>query len=69
MGLKRRGREMNKKLLITCGYAVSALAGTVGIITAAGATSPNTIARASSVAGILALFGVTSFVFALISKD
>jgi hypothetical protein len=60
---------MNKKLLITCGYAVSALAGLIGIITAAGATSPNTMTRAGSVAGILAVFGVTSFVFALIAKD
>jgi hypothetical protein len=60
---------MNRKLLIACGYGVSALAGLIGIITAAGASSPNTITRAGSVAGILAVFGITSFVFALISRD
>lgn len=60
---------MNKKLLVTLGYAATALAVLVGIGTAIGADSTNTIARASTTAGLLGLLGVGSFMFALVSKE
>ena len=60
---------MNKKLLITIGYSVSVLATVIGIITAMGATSPDTITRATTVAIILGVFGIASFLFVLVSKE
>lgn len=60
---------MNKKMLVTVGFSVTALAALIALVTAIGAESPNTIARASSSVGILGLLGVGSFMFAWISKD
>lgn len=60
---------MSRKILVTLGYATTALAVLVGVGTAIGADSANTIARASTVSGLLGLFGVGTFMFALISKE
>lgn len=60
---------MSRKTLVFLGYTATALAVTVGIGTAIGAESANTIARASTVSGLLGLLGVGTFMFALISKE
>lgn len=60
---------MSRKTLVFLGYTATVLAVTVGIGTAIGAESANTIARASTVSGLLGLLGVGTFMFALISKE
>lgn len=60
---------MSRKTLVLFGYAATTLAVLVGVGTAIGAESANTIARASTVSGLLGLFGVGTFMFALISKE
>jgi hypothetical protein len=60
---------MNKKQIITAGYLSSALATLIGVSTAIGASSPHTIARATTVACIFGVFGICSFMFSLVAKD
>jgi len=60
---------MNKKLLINSGYAATASATLIALLTTIAASSPNTTTRALACAGILGVFGIGSFMFALISKE
>ena len=60
---------MSRKTLVFLGYTTTALAVLVGVATAIGAESANTIARASTVSGLLGLLGVGTFMFALVAKD
>lgn len=60
---------MSRKTLVLLGYATTTLAVLVGVGTAIGADSANTIARASTISGLLGLLGVGTFMFALISKE
>jgi len=60
---------MNKKMFLTSGYISSGLATLIGVSTAILAESPNSMSRASIVAIIFGLFGISSFFFGLVSKE